>query len=60
MTKKGVNNMKLKKIIFNKKILGVLNVLAVVLVTQTANSTCVWLYHQPEFPASANKFKKLK
>lgn len=35
-----------------------LNFFALLLVMQTANSACIWIAHQPEFPEKANKFKK--
>ena len=37
---------------------GVLNSLALLLVFQSANQACMWFFHQPKFPESANKFKK--
>ena len=37
-----------------------LHTLALLLVMQTANSACIWVAHQPEFPESANKFKYYK
>ena len=37
-----------------------LNTLALLLVMQTANSACIWVAHQPEFPEAANKFKYYK
>ena len=33
---------------------GILNCLALVLVTATANAACIWYFHQPEFPKEAN------
>lgn len=41
-----------------KGIMGVLNAIALLLVRQTANSACIWLAYQPEFPEEANKYKK--
>lgn len=51
-------NMKKKDL--SKKITasGVLNSLALKMVCQSANSACAWVYHQPEFPDAANRFKK--
>ena len=46
--------MKLKKFL-----MGCANLMALMMVVQTANSACVWVIHQPEFPAEAEKFKKL-
>ena len=48
--------MKVKKI-WGKGVMKGLNVLALLLVMQTANSACIWVAHQPEFPKAANKFK---
>lgn len=42
---------------FGKGIMKCLNVLALLLVIQTANSACIWVAYQPEFPEAANKFK---
>lgn len=41
-----------------KKMMAVMNCLAVMLVAQTANSACIWIFHQPEFPQEAKKFCK--
>lgn len=46
------------KKLFNPKVLTILNSLAVVLVASSANSACSWMFHQPEFPKEANKFKR--
>lgn len=40
-----------------KGVMKCLNVLALLLVMQTANSACIWVAHQPEFPEAANKLK---
>lgn len=48
--------MKVKKI-FGKGVMKCLNVLALLLVMQTANSACIWVAHQPKFPEAANKLK---
>ena len=56
---KEVNEMELKKDI-SAKTLGMVNTLALKAVKSTANSACLWLCHQPEFPEAANKFKKVK
>ena len=37
---------------------GILNCLALVLVTATANAACAWYFHQPEFPKEANALRK--
>jgi cyclic lactone autoinducer peptide len=48
--------MEVKKI-FGKGVMKCLNVLALLLVIQTANSACIWVAHQPKFPEVANKLK---
>ena len=45
---------------WGKGVMKGLNVLALLLVMQTANSACIWVAHQPEFPEAANKFKVKK
>jgi len=45
---------------FLTKLLGIFNCIALVLVAQSANIACVWVFHQPEFPEAANQFKKIK
>lgn len=40
-----------------KRIMILVNTVALLLVMQTANSACIWLAHQPEFPEEANRFK---
>lgn len=51
--------MKVKKN-WGKGVMKGLNALALLLVMQTANSACIWMAHQPEFPEAANKFKIIK
>lgn len=48
--------MEAKKIL-GKGVMKCLSVLALLLVMQTVNSTCIWVAHQPEFPEAANKLK---
>lgn len=38
----------------------IMNSIALMLVVQSANTACVWIFHQPEFPEEANKYRKLK
>ena len=52
--------MKKLKTILNKHAFKFLNVMALMLVMQTSNATCIWLSYQPEFPNEANKFKRVK
>lgn len=51
-----------KNLIGGKKELGkffmLLNNFAMLFVNQSANSTCTWIFHQLEFPAEAEKFKR--
>ena len=49
--------MKLKRML-KKVALGCVNALAMLMVVQTANSACVWVVHQPEFPLEASKYRK--
>lgn len=42
----------------NKTIMKNVNQVALKLVEKSANSTCMWAFHQPEFPQEAIKFKK--
>lgn len=46
--------------VFNKKLFGVLNAFALVLVASTANSACLWLWNQPDEPKAADRFKMVK
>lgn len=48
------------EILMHQRILVIINRLAILLVRQTANSSCAWVFHQPDFPDDANKFKKVK
>ena len=47
--------MKLKNML-KKVMLGCVNAMAMMLVVQTANSACVWIVHQPEFPEVAKRY----
>lgn len=51
--------MKLRKL-FSSKLMGAVNCLALMLVVHSASAACIWYFHQPEFPESANKFKKVQ
>lgn len=51
--------MKLKKLI-NLKALGMLNAFALMLVASTANSACIWICNQPDYPEVADRFKVLR
>ena len=39
---------------------AIMNSFALMLVVQSANTACVWIFHQPEFPEEANRYRKLK
>lgn len=41
-----------------KRIMGMINAFALLLVMQTANSACIWVAYQPEFPKTAERFKR--
>lgn len=57
-TKQGrLDSMKSK--IF-RKLGDVANFIALMLVVQSANTACVWIFHEPFFPKEANKFKKVR
>lgn len=51
--------MKLIKLL-SDKIYECLDAVALLLVAQTANSACIWVAHQPEFPEEANVYKKVQ
>ena len=41
--------------------LGIIaNCMALLVVTQSANTACGWIVHEPKFPETANKYKKVK
>ena len=40
------------------KFMGIVNTLALVLVAQTANSTCAWILGQPEEPDEVKRMRK--
>lgn len=41
-----------------KQLIKTLNNLTLAVVVQSANSACTWIFHQPEFPKGAEKYKK--
>lgn len=45
---------------FFNKIGAFFNCIALMLVIQGANTACVWIFHQPDFPEQANKYKRIK
>lgn len=42
------------------KLLSLFNCLALMLVIQSANTACLWNFHQPEFPEEAIQYKRVK
>ena len=43
-----------------KKLIGVLNVVVMGLIIQSATSTCIWVLHQPKFPEEAEQIRRIK
>ena len=55
------DNVDMKKKIFNfAKVFSALNALALMVVAQSANAACLWVFHQPKFPETAKKYSKSK
>jgi len=54
-----VTNVKLKKC-FKNGLMSCVNALAMLMVIQSANSACLWVVHQPEFPREAKAFIRKK
>ena len=44
----------------NSKFIKITNDIALNLAKQNVNSACIWVFHQPEVPEEANKFKRHK
>lgn len=42
-----------------KSLSAVMNCIALALVVQTANSACIWIFHQPDFPEEAKCFNRM-
>lgn len=51
--------MRLKKL-FKNGLMSCVNALAMLMVIQSANSACMWIAHQPEFPEEAKAFARKK
>ena len=64
MLAKTLNLWKTKEEKMFKKIyskLGIIaNCMALLMVIQSANTACGWIVHEPKFPETANKYKKVK
>lgn len=43
-----------------KKIVSVLNCLALSMVVVGAQQCCYWVFHQPDVPVEADKYRKFK
>lgn len=56
---KEENSMNKKKTI-TERVASITDATALKMVQMNANSACSWLYHQPEFPKEAEKFKKVR
>ena len=54
IVKKAVNNLA------KKNVFGVMNCLALLFVVLSSQLCCIWYFHQPEFPAEADKYRKFK
>lgn len=39
-----------------RKMLAIANGFAMILVVLSANTCCIWAFHQPEFPETAKKY----
>lgn len=51
---------KIMKFLRGKGALGAMNALAIATVALGAQQCCYWFFHQPEFPAEADQFRKFK
>lgn len=51
---------KVRKFLKEKRVWGAMNALAIATVALGAGRYCYWFFHQPEFPAEADKFRKFK
>lgn len=51
---------KVWKFLKEKRVWGAMNALAIATVALGAGRYCYWFFHQPEFPAEADKFRKFK
>ncbi len=49
-----------KKCCFVNNVLCIFNSLVLIFVAHMANTTCVWTFHQPEFPEEAKKFSRIQ
>ncbi|MBQ9610588.1 MAG: cyclic lactone autoinducer peptide [Lachnospiraceae bacterium] len=50
----------LKKFNLSNKALAAINVLAMILVIQTSNAACLWMFNQPEYPEEAKKYSRIR
>lgn len=52
------NYMKLKELFKKVSVSGILAAFALCMTTLAANSTCFFVFHQPEFPEDLKKYRK--
>ena len=57
---RGISMKKVINLLKSKSVMGVLNCMALSAVVLNAQQCCFWFSHQPEFPAEADRFKKIK
>lgn len=50
----------MKKKLKMKKMFSVLNCLALSMVVAGVQQCCYWVFHQPELPVEADKYRKFK
>ena len=55
---KEENYMKLKELFKKVSVSGMLAAFALCMTTLAANSECVFVFHQPEFPEDLKKYRK--
>ena len=51
---------KIMNVLKEKKLWGVVNSLALVMVVANAQQCCYWFLHQPKLPKEAEKYRKFK
>lgn len=56
----GKKMRKIMNVLHKKGLWGALNCLALSVVVLNAQQCCYWYFHQPEFPAEADKYRKFK
>lgn len=51
---------KVVKCFKQKGLVGMVNAMALSIVVLNAQQCCFWMWHQPEFPVEADKYRKFK